>query len=54
MKSAVGRWILLLVAVPIVVAILGSVADKLERDRGHDSKAAKGVRTARKVVRKAA
>lgn len=54
MKHALGRWIFFLVAVPIAVAVLGSVADKLERERGNDSKAAKGVRAVRKVVRKTA
>ena len=53
MKKAIGRWIVLLVAVPVVVAVLGSVADKLERDRGHDSKSAKSVRAVKKVVGKA-
>lgn len=54
MKRVIGRWILFLIAVPVAVSLLGSAADKLERDRGRHSRSAKGVRAVRGVVRKAA
>lgn len=51
MSTYVRRWIIWTIAIPLVVAGLGIAADQLEQRRGHDSKAARGVRGVRKVVR---
>lgn len=47
MKRMVGRWIVMAVAVPLIAALLGVVADKVEQHRGPDSSVAKGLRAGR-------
>jgi hypothetical protein len=54
MKKVIKNWLFWTIAIPVAISLLGSLGQKLERDRGHDSKAAKGVRAVRGAVRKVA
>lgn len=51
MSRVMKRWLFWAIATPVIIALLGKVAEELEHRRGEDSKAAKGVRGVRKVVR---
>lgn len=51
MRRRFGRWVVLMVAVPLAAAALGMIADKVEERRGPDSKAARGLRMGRQILR---
>lgn len=54
MKKLFKNWLFWAIAVPVAVSLLGSLGQKLERDRGPDSKSAKSVRAVRGAIRKVA
>lgn len=51
MRRRFGRWLFLAIAIPLAAAALGMIADKVEERRGPDSKAARGLRMGRQILR---
>ncbi len=51
MKKTVGRWLFMAIAIPLVAAALGMIADLVEEHRGPESKVAKGLRVGKQVLR---
>ncbi len=51
MKRLIRNWLFWTIAIPVAISLLGSLGQKLERDRGRDSRSAKTVRMVRGAVR---
>ncbi len=54
MKNRLGRWLFLAIAIPVTAALLGRIADMVERRQGPDSKVARGLRVGKQVLRPSA
>ncbi len=51
MKRTIGRWLFMAIAIPLIAALVGMIADLVEERRGPDSKVAKGLRVGKQVLR---
>ncbi|MDN4476024.1 hypothetical protein QQX09_09180 [Demequina sp. SYSU T00192] len=51
MRRRFGRWMFMAIAIPVAAWALGAIADKVEERNGPDSKAAKGLRVGKQVLR---
>lgn len=51
MRSRIGRWLFMAIAIPVAAAVIGAIADQVEARRGPDSKVAKGLRVGKRVLR---
>ncbi len=51
MRRRFGRWLFMAIAIPLTAAVLGKIADKVEESRGADSKAARGLRIGKNILR---
>jgi hypothetical protein len=51
MRRRFGRWLVMVIAIPVAAALLRRIADKVEERNGPDSKTAKGLRAGSKVLR---
>lgn len=51
MRRRIIRWIIIAIAVPIIANVLHESGKRMERTRGPESKAAKGLKVAGSAVR---
>ncbi len=51
MRRRIGRWLFMAIAIPLIAALLGRIADEFEARQGADSKVAKGLRFGKGVLR---
>ncbi|WP_160295421.1 hypothetical protein [Demequina aurantiaca] len=51
MRRRIVRWIIIAIAVPIIANILRKSGEHVEKTRGPESKAAKGLKVAGSAVR---
>lgn len=51
MRRRIVRWIIIAIAIPVIANVLHKSGERMERTRGPQSKAAKGLKVAGSTVR---